>query len=75
MKDKIKISVLTDYQREALELHYQLGAITGICINLNNDFTLYHILCGDYVKNSGMNNILLKDLKEYKVRFNGAVNF
>lgn len=76
MKDKIKISVLTDYQEEALELHYQLGAVTGICINLNNDFYFVPYSLWRLCKEQWDRQYFTKeDLKEYKVRFNGAVNF
>lgn len=76
LKTKIAISVLTDYQQEALEMHYQLGAVTGVCVSLDNEFYFvpykFWRLCQEQYDRKYFTK---ENLEQFKVRFNGAVNF
>jgi penicillin-binding protein-related factor A (putative recombinase) len=75
-KDKISLKVLSSHQEALLEKHYQLGAITAVCVGINNDFYFVPYALWRLCKEQWDRQYFTKeDLKEYKVRFNGAVNF
>lgn len=76
--DKLKFTVLTLAQEEALNKHYKLGAITAICIAIQDEFffvpyELWMINKSTRAKKHAY--FTSEDLKPYKVKFNGAVNF
>lgn len=76
LTDKLKQSVLTETQNKALKKHEELGAISGVCAGIQDEY--YFI---PYSFWSNMHNILgrkyitKEDVQQYKVKFNGAVLF
>lgn len=75
-KDKISLKVLSSYQETLLEKHYHLGAITAVCVGISNDFYFVPYALWRLCKDQWDRKYFTKaDLKKYKVRFNGAVNF
>lgn len=76
LKSKMAISVLTNYQQEALELHYKLGAVAGVCVCMDNEFFFvpykFWRLCNEQYDRKYFTK---ENLKQFAVKFNGAVNF
>lgn len=75
-KDRINRNVLTDTQMEVLEKHNQLGALCGVCVNIQDDF--FFIPWNewrDMKEMYGRQYLKADDIEEYKVRFDGAVHF
>ncbi|WP_303997128.1 Holliday junction resolvase RecU [Megamonas hypermegale] len=75
-KNKIALSVLSSNQEKVLERHYRLGAITGVCVCIKDEFYFvpYALwrLCSEQWDRK---YFVPEDLREFKVKFNGAVNF
>jgi len=74
--EKMKRSVLTDEQMARLEAHRKLGAVTGICAGIQD--RVYFVPWEVW---KDMKNIYRKqyikheDIRQYQVRFAGAVMF
>lgn len=74
--DRMKRSVLTDTQMEALEQHRQLGAVTGVCIGIQDKFFFIPWeVWQDMKKIYGRQYITAGDIEPYRVKFTGAVMF
>lgn len=74
--DRIKRGVLSNMQMEALEHHYKLGAIAGICAGIrDNSFFIPWVIWRDMKKLYGRQYLKVEDIEEYRVRFNGSVMF
>ncbi|GIP17792.1 hypothetical protein J40TS1_34340 [Paenibacillus montaniterrae] len=74
--DQIKRSVLTDEQMESLEHHRKLGAVTGVCVGIKDNF--YFIpwnIWRDMKAIYGRQYLKTEDIEQYRVKFNGAVMF
>lgn len=75
-KDRITRNVLTDTQMEILEKHNRLGALCGVCICIQDDFFFIPWnVWRDMKEMYGRQYLKAEDIKEYKVRFDGAVHF
>ena len=75
-KDRISRSVLTDTQMEILERHNRIGALCGVCVNIQHDFFFIPWnIWRDMKERYGRQYIKSEDVTEYKVRFDGAVHF
>lgn len=75
-KDRINRNVLTDTQMEVLEKHNRLGALCGVCVNIQDDF--FFVPWNewrDMKEMYGRQYLKAEDIEEYKVRFDGAVHF
>ena len=75
-QDKMRANVLTKKQSDCLEKHYNLGAITGVVIGIQNDFffipwRLWRIMEETYDRKY----LKPEDIKAYRVKFTGNVNF
>ena len=76
LTEKLRQNVLTETQRITLDKHERLGAITGVCAGIQDE---YYFIPYGFWKN--MKNILgrryikQKDVQQYRVKFNGAVLF
>lgn len=74
--DRMRRNVLTDKQMEVLEHHLKLGAVTGVCVGIqDNFFFIPWTIWRDMKKHFGRQYIKAEDVEKYKVRFNGAVMF
>lgn len=74
--DKMRASVLTEKQAECLEKHYQLRAVTGVVVGIQNRFffvpwRVWRVMREMY------DRAYLKpdDIWQYEVEFNGNINF
>lgn len=74
--DRMKRAVLTDEQMKALESHYELGAVVGVCCGIGEDFyfipwevwrDMKTIFNRQYVKR--------EDIEKWRIRFNGQALF
>ncbi len=75
-KDRMTRNVLTATQMELLEIHSQLGAVCGVCANIQNDFFFIPwSIWKDMKYIYGRQYVQPEDVKEYKIRFDGAVHF
>ena len=75
-KEKITRNVLTDTQMDVLEEHNQLGALCGVCVNIQDDFFFIPWnVWRDMKKIYGRQYLKAEDIKEYKVKFDGSVHF
>ncbi|MCC0707002.1 Holliday junction resolvase RecU [Clostridioides sp. ES-S-0190-01] len=77
LKDNIKRSVLTNTQLETLDRYYHMGAITGVCIGIQDRFYFIPFLVWKNMKNCfGRQYVKQEDIKRFEVKFfNGAVLF
>jgi len=75
-KDRITRNVLTDTQMDVLEKHNQLGALCGVCVNIQDDFFFIPWnVWRDMKEMYGRQYLKAEDIEEYRVRFDGAVHF
>lgn len=75
-KDRINRNVLTDAQMDALEMHSRLGALCGVCINIQDDFFFIPWNAWRDMKEMyGRQYLKAGDIAEYRVKFDGAVYF
>jgi recombination protein U len=75
-KDRITRNVLTDTQMEALEKHNRLGALCGVCVNIQDDFFFIPWnVWRDMKEIYGRQYITVADVDKYRVKFDGAVHF
>ena len=75
-KDRINRNVLTDTQMEVLEKHNRIGAMCGVCVNIQDDFFFIPWnVWRDMKEVFGRQYLTAADAKEYKVKFDGAVHF
>ncbi len=74
--DRIKRSVLSDTQMQALDYHHQLGAKAGVCVGIgDNNFFIPWEAWRDMKKLYGRQYLKVEDIENYRVRFNGSVMF
>lgn len=74
--DTIRQSVLTEAQTEALEDHHELGALAGVCVGIKDEFFFIPWeVWRDMKLHIGKKSAKANDLKEYKIKFTGAVLF
>lgn len=74
--DQLKRNVLTDEQMRSLEIHTQLGAVTGVCAGIQDKyFFVPWKIWRDMKLHYGRQYVTAADLGQYRVRFNGAVLF
>ncbi len=73
---QLKRAVLTDEQMERLDGHTEIGAVTGVCVGIQDKF--FFVPWGVW-KNMkeiyGRQYVTAGDIEEYRVKFNGAVLF
>lgn len=75
-KDRIARNVLTDAQMDALEKHSRLGALCGVCANIQDDFFFVPWdVWRDMKEMYGRQYLKAEDIAEYRVKFDGAVYF
>lgn len=75
-KDRITQNVLTETQMQILENHNRLGALCGVCVSIQDDFFFIPWnVWRDMKELYGRRYITVADVKEYKVKFDGAVYF
>lgn len=74
--DRLKKSVLTPEQSDQLQLHYDLGAISGVCCNIGKTYAFVPWLRWSNMKEHyGRLHLLEEELKEFEVRTPGYVDF
>ncbi len=74
--DRLKRNILTDAQMEALENHLRIGAESGVCAGIQNDyFFVPWELWRDMKKHFGRLYVTSQNLETYRIRFTGAVLF
>ncbi len=74
--DRLKRSILTDEQMNALEHHHGLGAVAGVCVGIkDNFFFIPWEVWWDMKRIYGRQYITAADAEQYRVRFTGAVMF
>lgn len=74
--DQMKRNVLTDEQMRSLETHTQRGAITGVCVGIQDKYFFVPWTIWKNMKlHYGRQYVTAADLERYRVRFNGAVLF
>ncbi len=74
--DRLKRSILTDEQMNALEHHHGLGAVAGVCAGIkDNFFFIPWEVWRDMKRIFGRQYITAADAEPYRVRFNGTVMF
>ena len=75
-KDRITRNVLTDTQMDVLEGHNRLGALCGVCVNIQEGFFFIPWnVWRDMKEMYGRQYLKADDIEEYRVRFDGAVHF
>lgn len=75
-KDRITRNVLTETQMQVLEKHSQLGAVCGVCVNIQDDFFFIPWeVWRDMKEMYGRQYLKSNDIEEYRVKFDGAVYF
>ena len=74
--DHLRRNILTDAQMEALENHLRIGAESGVCAGIQNDyFFVPWELWRDMKKHFGRLYVTSQNLETYRIRFTGAVLF
>lgn len=74
--DRLQRSILTEEQMESLERHTQLGAMTGICAGIGDQFFFVPWIIWKHMKQIfGRQYVKAADIEEYRVKFTGAVMF
>lgn len=74
--DQMKRAALTDEQMERLEGHTEIGAMTGICVGIKDQF--FFVPWGVWKNMKGIYGrqyVTAADIEPYRVKFNGAVMF
>lgn len=75
-RDRINRNVLTDTQMDVLEKHSRLGALCGVCVNIQDDFFFIPWnVWRDMKEMYGRQYLKAGDIAEYRVKFDGAVYF
>lgn len=74
--DRINRSVLTQTQMDSLEYHYRLGAVSGVCIGIQDEFffipwEIWRDMKAHYKRQYLKTN----DIQKYRVKFTGAIMF
>ena len=74
--DKLRYSALTETQAHALETYWKLGAYSGVCCGIRDRYYMVPWSnFGNMKELFGRLYVTHEDIKEYEVRFNGAVMF
>lgn len=74
--DKIQKSVLTAAQEESLRNHWQMGAISGVCVGLKDIFAFIPWEVWEIMKERyGRKYMTAEDLEPYRIKFNGHALF
>jgi recombination protein U len=74
--DRMNKNVLSDEQIKSLEEHSRLGAITGVCVGIKDDyFFIPYDVWKDMKKHFGHSYVTAEDIRQYKVRFKCAIMF
>lgn len=74
--DRIQQNVLTQEQKETLEAHHVLGAVSYVVIGIQSDFfTIPWVLWRDMKEHFGRKYIKAADVEKYRIKFDGAVRF
>ncbi len=74
--DRMKRGVLTETQMQTLEQHERLGAVTAVCVGLEDKY--YFVpweIWRDMKERFGRQYVTAADIEMYRVRFNGSVLF
>lgn len=74
--ERMNWNVLTNNQMKALEYHKKMGAVTGVCIGIKDNFYFIPWIVWRDMKNEfGRLYITQKDIAPFRVRYRGAVMF
>lgn len=74
--DRMKREVLTKEQMDALDQHWKLGAVSGVCVGIQEECFFVPWPVWNRMKEIfGRKYVTAKDLQSYRVKFNGAVMF
>jgi recombination protein U len=74
--DKMKRSAVTPDQMEALEAHYIMGAVSGVCIGIKDVFAFIPwIAWRDMKEIFGRQYMTVEDIEPYRIKFNGHALF
>lgn len=74
--DRMRRSALTDTQMEVLENHERLGALTGVCVGIQDKY--FFVPWGiwrDMKAHYGRQYVTAEDIELYKVDFTGSLMF
>lgn len=74
--DRLKRDVLTDEQMERLERHTKLGAVTGVCAGIQDQF--YFVpwaVWRDMKQVYGRQYVTAADIDPFRIKFTGSVLF
>ena len=76
MQDRLKMSVLTQAQEQALNRHASLGAVAAVCIGIQYEFFFVPWKFWIARKRLGTKkSFTANDLQALKIKFDGAVRF
>lgn len=68
--DRIKAAVITKEQEKALEEHYELGAVVGVCVGIiDRYFFVPWRIWRDMKEHIGRKSASVEDLKKYEVPY------
>lgn len=74
--DRMKRDVLTDEQQKVLERHARRGAITAVCVGIDDKFFFVPWeIWRDMKEHYGRKYVTAADIEPYRVKFTGAVMF
>lgn len=74
--DRMKQGVVTDEQAKCLQHHHERGALSAVCVGIQNSFFFVPWPIWDDMKNLyGRKYVTADDLKTFRVKFNGSVLF
>lgn len=74
--DRLNRGILTPAQMEALERHYNAGAVSGVCAGIGDEFFFVPWIVWRNMKQIyGRQYVRADDIQGYKVKFSGAVLF
>lgn len=74
--DTIRQGVVTQRQAEALERHYQLGALVGVCVGIREDFFFVPwTVWRDMKTVFGRKSVRARDLQGMKIPFRHGIEF
>ncbi|MCI8935196.1 MAG: hypothetical protein HFE80_11970 [Clostridiaceae bacterium] len=74
--DRMKQGVVTDEQAKCLQHHHERGALSAVCVGIQNSFFFVPWLLWADMKNLfGRKYVTADDLEELRVKFNGSVLF
>lgn len=71
-QDKIAKGILTDTQTKMLQEHYELGAVVAVCVSL---LDICYFIPWHFWIETGRKSLKADDLKEFRVKYDGAVRF